>query len=92
MFSVQNCGGSGWEPRGIRWGSGGDPHGKWGTRIILEAKSVGFGGDPAIELNPYIKCPPSRACFATGSQDTAGFGLVWALEGPKSFTRTRTCL
>ena len=49
---------------GIRMGAKGDPLGiraasawKMEIRIILEAKSVGFGGDPAIELNPYVGDP-----------------------------------
>ena len=47
--------GSGWgDPRGIRWGSWGDPVLKWGIRCKKHQFCVGFGGDPPGAINLYI--------------------------------------
>ena len=52
IISNRKLGGSARDPRGIRWGSAGDPRLVWGIRACGGVFSLGFWGDPSETTFP----------------------------------------
>ena len=53
--SYVHCGGPAGDPRGIRWGSAGDPRPFRGIRVLSGVFWRGFWGDPSATTFPFYK-------------------------------------